>query len=117
MILRRNKNLIFENPRNGRGFLSGSYITDKEIFNGVTMIAEMELEPNSEIGYHMHKGDGELYYISDGEGIFVEKDNSTNVSNGDYCIIFDGEGHGLKNTSKHRKLKFLAVVFKEYKQS
>ena len=42
MILKRNKNLIFENPRNGRGFLSGSYITDKEIFNGVTMIAEME---------------------------------------------------------------------------
>lgn len=117
MILKRNKNLIFENPRNGRGFLSGCYITDKEIFNGVTMIAEMELEPNSEIGYHKHQGDGELYYILDGEGVFVEKEQTTNVYNGDYCIIFDGESHGLKNTSKQRKLKFLAVVFKECKQN
>ncbi|WP_071026459.1 cupin domain-containing protein [Peptoniphilus raoultii] len=114
MIIKRNIKKVLENVRDGNGILIGEYVTDNDLFEDVTMISRMILEPKASIGYHIHSGDGELYYILKGDGVFLEKDKKTKVSSGDFCIINDGEGHGLINYSNNSNLEFMAVVFKKY---
>lgn len=112
----KNRNIIktINNPRDGKGKMEGLYITDGDIFNGVNLLALFILDPKSSIGYHIHQGEGELYYIIEGEGLFIEDNKEYKVSKGDFCLIESGQGHALVNESDTKRLKFIAVVFKDY---
>ena len=49
----------------------------------------------SEIGYHVHTGDSETYYILSGCGRYNDNGTITTVSPGDVAYCAPGEGHGL----------------------
>lgn len=51
--------------------------------------------PGSEIGYHVHNGDSETYYILSGRGRYNDNGTITEIDAGDVAYCAPGEGHGL----------------------
>ena len=79
-------------PFNGVG-----EITVRSLLNGPEEMSQKgrvfghtTVYPGSEIGYHIHTGDSETYYILSGKGLY--NDNGA----GDVTYCAPGEGHGLK---------------------
>jgi len=56
------------------------------------------LAPGCEVGWHVHHGDGETYYILRGRGEYSDNGTIVPVGPGDVTYVGDGEGHSLKNT-------------------
>ncbi|AEE14015.1 Cupin 2 conserved barrel domain protein [Thermodesulfobium narugense DSM 14796] len=97
-------------PIGGKGELESIALLSLEEFKGKgRMFAHNFLKPGSTIGLHTHKGDFEIYYILNGEGIFVDNDKEVQVSKGDVLITYDGESHSLKNTGD-KDIEFLACI-------
>lgn len=55
------------------------------------------LEPGAEIGWHVHKGDGETYFILSGTAEYSDNGTPVRLETGDVAVVYDGEGHALKN--------------------
>lgn len=70
------------------------------------------LEPGAEIGYHVHKGDGETYYILKGTGEYSDNGNIVTVYPGDVTYVDDGEGHSLKNTGDEVLEAIALILYK-----
>ena len=51
--------------------------------------------PGSEIGFHIHNGDSETYYILSGRGRYNDNGTIVEVGAGDVTYCAPGEGHGL----------------------
>lgn len=51
--------------------------------------------PGSEIGYHIHNGDSETYYILRGKGRYNDNGCIKELEAGDVAYCAPGEGHGL----------------------
>lgn len=52
--------------------------------------------PGSAIGYHIHQGDSETYYILSGHGRYNDNGVITELGPGDVAYCAPGEGHGLE---------------------
>ena len=76
------------------------------IFNHVV------LEPGCEIGWHVHQGDGETYYILKGQGEYSDNGRLLTVGPGDVTFVDAGEGHSLKNTGDENLEAIALVLFK-----
>lgn len=69
-----------------------------EMYGKGRVFNHLFLEPGAEVGWHVHKGDGETYYILRGTGEYSDNGHLITVSAGDTTFVGDGEGHSLKNT-------------------
>ncbi len=88
-------------------------INENDINEGIKLFAKVNLKPNSSIGYHKHIGEGEMYFILKGEGIFINENKvRRNVKEGDACVIRNNESHGLENTS-NQDMEIIALVFSD----
>lgn len=67
------------------------------------------LPPGTSLGYHVHKGDSETYYILTGRGLYSENGKMVEVSAGDMTFCPDGEGHSLENISDE-PLTYIALI-------
>ncbi len=77
----------------------------------IKLFAKVTLKSNSSIGYHKHTGEGEIYFILKGEGVFIdEKGNRRSVKEGDACVIRNDNSHGLENGS-NQNMEIIALVF------
>ncbi|MBE7029905.1 MAG: cupin domain-containing protein [Ruminococcaceae bacterium] len=97
----------------GRGELALTKMSD--YFNGpdkLEMFAYAELEPGAEVGYHVHIGEMESYYIITGEGTYNDNGVSVPIKSGDMTYTPNGEGHGIKNTGT-APLGFIALIVKD----
>lgn len=54
------------------------------------------LEPGCEIGWHIHHGDNETYFILSGKGEYNDNGTVVEVLPGDVTFVNDGEGHAMK---------------------
>ena len=68
-----------------------------------------ELEPGASVGYHVHTGESESYYIISGEGTYNDDGVDMPVGVGDVTFTPDGHGHGISNTGTE-PLKFIALI-------
>ncbi|MBO4300301.1 MAG: cupin domain-containing protein [Desulfovibrio sp.] len=102
-------------------------VFDKEVFGGPGVITFTKivdpatlagngrlfnigvLKPGNAVGYHKHKGELEIYYILEGEGLYNDNGTETNIKAGDVTVCQDGEGHGLLNTGS-KDLKMVALI-------
>jgi mannose-6-phosphate isomerase-like protein (cupin superfamily) len=102
-----------EKPRGGQGTMTGlAYIgpDNKLADSKFTMLAHYVLPEGASIGFHTHTVDEEIYLITKGSGIYLDKDKKENpVSEGDVTLCPRGEGHGLTNSGKG-DLVFVAVI-------
>ncbi len=85
-------------PFNGEG-----EITVRNLLNGPEemnqkgrVFGHTTIHPGSEIGYHVHNGDSETYYILSGHGLYNDNGTMVEVEAGDVTICPAGQGHGLK---------------------
>lgn len=76
------------------------------VFNHVT------LEPGCEIGWHIHHGDGETYYILKGQGEYSDNGTLIDVYPGDVTFVDDGEGHSLKCTGSEPLEAIALILYK-----
>jgi mannose-6-phosphate isomerase-like protein (cupin superfamily) len=98
-MVRELKKEIKSNVMGGEGDIEMQYIlTIDEMLGHGRMLGRVVLPPHSSIGWHVHEGTIEPYFILEGEGIFVDTDHKRiPVKPGDVCVIEDGQGHGLEN--------------------
>ncbi len=85
-------------PFNGVG-----EITVRSLLNGPEEMSQKgrvfghtTVYPGSEIGYHIHTGDSETYYILSGKGLYNDNGTEVEIGAGDVTYCAPGEGHGLK---------------------
>lgn len=97
----------------GEGPGAIKYLVDRcDLPRKAGLLAEVVLEPGATVGYHKHEGEGELYYITAGEGDYTEDGATTRVTAGMATYVYDGHSHGLKNTGSV-PMTFIAVIVKE----
>ncbi len=102
--------LTMEKARGGKGtMLTKVLVHESELCNKGRMFNHSTLKPGCSVGYHIHRGDMEIYYILKGEGTYNDNGIECNVSAGDVTLCTDGESHGLENTGTE-DLEFIAVI-------
>lgn len=67
------------------------------------------LRPGCEVGWHVHQGDGETYYILKGHGVYNDNGTVTEVGPGDVTFTDSGEGHALLNNGEE-DLEAIALI-------
>lgn len=98
-------------PENGKGelFLTKLHETFSSKPEKLRTFAIAELEPGASVGYHIHEGECESYYIISGKGLYNDNGNIIDISDGDITFTPSGEGHGIENTGDD-VLKFIALI-------
>jgi mannose-6-phosphate isomerase-like protein (cupin superfamily) len=100
-------------PREGKGKIKGyRYLDNLQLENNLKGFYINELEVGSEVGYHEHVDDEEIYYILDGKGIINDNGEEKEVSAGDLVYTKHREKHSIKNTGD-ANLKFIAFIIKK----
>lgn len=67
------------------------------------------VHPGAGIGYHIHNGESETYYILKGSGSFNDNGKITMVGPGDVLFTGDGEGHGIE-ASQGEPIEMIALI-------
>lgn len=100
--------------RNGAEGGKGSIAMDKlnsEVIKPakVRKFAHAKLEPGSSVGYHVHHGESETFYILSGKGLYSDNGMEREVGAGDVTFTPDGEGHSLENIGNDI-LEFILLI-------
>ncbi|MPM14033.1 Oxalate-binding protein [bioreactor metagenome] len=113
MIRRSNERIVetHEHKFGGDGSITvRSLLNNPEELNGKGRVfAHTTLNAECGIGYHVHKGESETYYILSGEGEFNDNGTLRKISAGDVTHTPSGEGHGIRNTGRE-PLEFVALI-------
>ncbi len=86
--------------------------TNEEMYQKGRVFNHVFLEPGCEIGWHIHRGDGETYYILKGIGEYSDNGNLVTVEPGDVTFVDDGQGHSLKNIGEETLEAIALILFK-----
>ena len=94
----------------GKGELILGKIADGKVNPAnVRLYAHAKLEAGAIVGYHIHRGESEIYYILSGKGIYSDNGTEREVVAGDVTFTPNGEGHSLENIGTD-VLEFMALV-------
>ncbi len=99
-MIRRSSERIVEKPQHkfgAPGFITvRNLINEPEELNGKgRLFSHTSILPGHGIGYHVHVGDGEIYYILSGKGEYNDNGAVTTVEAGDVTFCPPGEGHSI----------------------
>ncbi len=113
-MIRRSKDKLIETHE--RKFGGDGSITVRNLLNNAEelngkgrVFAHTTLNPGSGIGFHIHNGESETYYILSGEGEYNDNGTLCSVVAGDVTHTPSGEGHGIRNTGV-QPLEFIALI-------
>ena len=116
-MIRRSSERIVEKPQ--RKFGAPGFITvrqlindPKELFGKGRVFAHTTVLPGNGIGYHVHVGDGEIYYVYSGKGEYNDNGAITTIEAGDVTFCPPGQGHGVLNTGDE-PLELIALILYE----
>jgi mannose-6-phosphate isomerase-like protein (cupin superfamily) len=102
-----------DNAKGGVGFITGfQYVGEGARPNPtrVAMAAVNTIRPGYSLGYHAHETNEEVFFILEGQGIYLDNDGQEYpVTKGDFTICRQGEKHGMFNRSD-APLVFAAVI-------
>lgn len=108
-----NKELEFkknERAKGGEGYALFKSLIPAELMGGKgRLFNHCRLEKNCEVGYHVHEGDTETYYILKGEAEYNDNGVMRKLYPGDVSFTASGEGHGIKNLGDE-PLEFIALI-------
>jgi mannose-6-phosphate isomerase-like protein (cupin superfamily) len=83
--------------------------TEAEMLNKCSLFGRLTLKPGCRVGYHIHEGDIESYFILSGKGLYTWQGEKTEVSSGDMAYCGNGEYHDIINTGED-DLVFMALI-------
>ena len=81
----------------------------EEMYNKGRVFNHLVLAPGAEIGWHIHHGDCETYYILKGRGEYNDNGVLTEVGPGDTTFVNAEEGHSMKAVG-NEPLELIALV-------
>lgn len=84
--------------------------TQEELLNRCSLFGRMTLKPGCRVGYHLHEGDIESYYILSGKGVYTCEGEKTEVGSGDMAYCGNGESHDLINTGEEDLVVMALIV-------
>ncbi len=100
MVRKSNQKKVVRKPAPFNGI---GEITVRNLLNGPDemggkgrVFGHTTVYPGSAIGYHVHQGDSETYYILSGTGKYNDNGVITTVEAGDVTYTGPGEGHGIE---------------------
>ena len=73
------------------------------------LFSKITLNPGCSIGYHVHEGDAELFYIMKGTALYNDNGAACTVQAGDVTFCPSGSGHGIRNDSEEA-VELIAVI-------
>ncbi len=93
------------------GFITVRSLTESvEELNGKGRVfAHTTVAPHSGIGYHVHNGDTEIYYVLSGKAEYNDNGTITTIEEGDVTFTPSGTGHGINNNSD-KPLEIIALI-------
>lgn len=108
-----------ETVRKPAPFQGTGEITVRSLLNGPDEMSQKgrvfghtTVYPGSEIGYHVHTGDSETYYILSGTGHYNDNGTMVTVGAGDVTYCAPGEGHGLACAGEE-PIEIIALILYE----
>lgn len=116
-MIRRNKEkekITKPAPFQGKGEITVRNLLNgpEEMSNKGRVFGHTTVYPGSEIGYHVHSGDSETYYILSGKGEYNDNGTIVSIEAGDVAYCAPGEGHGLKCTG-NEPIEMIALILYE----
>lgn len=116
-MIRRNSEK--EVNRYERKFGADGFITVRSLINNDAELngkgrcfAHTTVLPGHGIGYHVHNGDSEIYYVLSGAAEYNDNGTMTTISAGDVTFTPSGSGHGLTCTG-NEPLEIIALILYE----
>jgi mannose-6-phosphate isomerase-like protein (cupin superfamily) len=103
-----------EKMRGGAGTVIIDNLLEKEKneFNGKgRLFAKITVKPGCSVGYHMHEGETETYYIVSGKGVFNDNGVIKDVVAGDVTVTVGGQGHGMENKGVEDLVMMALILF------
>ncbi len=76
------------------------------------LFGRITLDPGCTIGFHVHEGESELFYVINGPLDYNDNGEITRVDEGDVMICPPGSGHGLINNTD-KTAEVIAVIVYE----
>jgi len=83
--------------------------TPEEMSGKGRLFNHVVLNKGCEIGWHVHEGDGETYYILKGRAEYNDNGNIITLNEGDVASVYSGEGHSIKNNDDET-LEVIALI-------
>ena len=112
-MVKRNKNYPVEtkeNMRGGEGIVAiENLLSPDELYNKGRLFAKITVAPGDSIGYHVHEGEMEAFYIISGEAEMSDNGETVILSAGDTILTLNGEGHSVKSVGASA-LEMIALI-------
>lgn len=110
MIFHDKKTDVFHNRFEGKGEIVMEHVIDEALYGGkIPVYARVCLKPGCSLGWHIHKGNSETYFILSGTAVYSDNGNSVTLKAGDTAFCPDGEGHAIANEGTE-DLIFMALI-------
>lgn len=113
MIRKSNEKNVecFEHKFGADGFITVRSLTNnEEELNGKGRVfAHTTVAPHSGIGFHIHNGDTEIYYILSGKAKYNDNRTVVDIEAGDVTFTPIGTGHGIENDNDE-PLDLIALI-------
>ncbi|MCR5509216.1 MAG: cupin domain-containing protein [Lachnospiraceae bacterium] len=77
------------------------------------LFSKIILKSGCSIGYHVHEGDSELFYILKGRAEYNDNGTKVTVEAGDVTICPAGSGHGIENNTDETVELIAVIVYAE----
>ena len=105
-------NKVFkEHMREGKGTVEITNLINgpEELCMKGRLFSKILLKPGCSIGFHMHEGESELFFILSGTADYNDNGEIKKVTAGDVTICPQGTGHGIENASEE-PVELVAVI-------
>lgn len=101
---------VNEHMREGKGSVQLRALLAPEQFCGHgRLFSVLTLEPGCSIGWHVHTGESETFYILRGEAMYSDNGAERLLRPGDCAHTASGEGHSIENAGMET-LEFVALI-------
>lgn len=100
---------IRNHMRDGKGEVTISHMFKGNLPGKCRLFAQVTLEPDCSIGYHVHKDETEFYYIQKGNATVDDDGEARQVKQGDVIMTKNGHGHSIENTGD-TTMEMIAVI-------
>ncbi|MCL2163366.1 MAG: cupin domain-containing protein [Oscillospiraceae bacterium] len=99
-----------EKMRGGEGVVTvENLLTPAEMNDKGRLYAKLTLGPGSSIGYHVHEGEMESFFIVRGEARITDGNETVALLPGDTALTPAGEGHSIRNSGES-PLEIIALI-------
>ena len=96
--------------RGGKGTVEFHHLCEKEELNGKGRVfSKIVLQPGCSIGYHIHEGESETFYILSGRALYNDNGVSVELERGDTAYNPSGSSHSIENIGD-TPLELIALI-------